>query len=111
MDVQLSERAQRVLRKLQPAADLGRSIEAVALDALRLRLRDVVDQLGIFEARYGRSFEQFAADWKAGRVADRFSHRIERDFMDWEALVMERQELLQLIQELSAPVDAASSRS
>jgi hypothetical protein len=107
MQLILSERAQRVLRKLQPAADLGSSIEAVTLDALRMRLRDVADDLGAFEARYGRSFEQFAADWNAGRVADRFARRIERDVMEWEALTMERQELLDLIRELAAPADAA----
>ena len=108
MEVHLSERAQRILRKLQPAPDLAGSIEAVTLDALRLRLRDIVDQLGIFEARYGRTFEQFATDWNAGRLADRFSHGIERDFMEWEALIMERQEILELIRELTAPVGADS---
>jgi hypothetical protein len=41
-------------------------------------------------------------------VPDRSSHRVERDFMDWEALTMERQELLDLIRELAAPADAAS---
>ncbi len=108
MQVELSERAQRVLRKLQPATDLAGSIEAVALDALRMRLRDVAEQLSGFEARHGRTFEQFAADWNAGRIADRSSHRVERDFMEWEALTMERQEILALIRELAPPVDAAS---
>lgn len=107
MDVQLSERAQRVLRKLQPAADLASSIEAVTLDALRMRLREVAEQLGMFESRYGRAFEEFEVDWNAARVADRFSHRVERDFMEWEALTMERRELLDLIRELAAPADAA----
>jgi hypothetical protein len=108
MQVELSERAQRVLRKLQPASDLAVSIEAVTLDALRMRLRDVADQLSAFEARHGCAFEQFAADWNAGRVADRSSHRAERDFMEWEALTMERQEILELIRDLSPPIDAAS---
>jgi hypothetical protein len=108
MQVELSERAQRVLRKLQPATDLAGSIEAVALDALRMRLRDVAEQLSIFEARHGRTFEQFAADWNAGRIADRSSHRAERDFMEWEALTMERREILELIRELAPPVVAAS---
>lgn len=107
VELQLSERAQRVLRKLQPAPDLAGSIEAVALDAVRMRLRDVVDQIGDFEARYGRTFEEFAADWNAGRIAARFARRTERDFMDWEALAMERQELLDFIRELTAPADAA----
>lgn len=108
MDVHLSERAQRALRRLQPAADLGSSIEAVTLDAVRLRLHDVADRLAGFEARHGRTFDQFAADWDAGRQADRFSHRVERDFMEWEALTTERRELLELIRELSMPADAAS---
>lgn len=108
MHVELSERAERVLRRLQPASDLAGSIEAVTLDALRMRLREVADHVGAFEARYGRTFEQFAADWNVGRVPNRFSHRIERDFMEWEALTMERQELLGLIRELATPADAAS---
>jgi len=108
MDVQLSERAQRALHRLQPAGDLASSIEAVALDALRLRLHAVAGHLADFEARYGRTFEQFAADWNAGRQADRFSHRVERDFMEWEALTAERRDLLDLIRELSAPADGAS---
>jgi hypothetical protein len=108
MHVELTERAERILRKLQPASDLAGSIEAVALDALRMRLREVADQVGAFEARYGRTFEQFTADWNAGRVPNRFSHRVERDFMEWEALTMERQELLDLIRELASPVDADS---
>jgi len=108
MELQLSERAQRILRRLQPAADLAGSIEAVTLDAVRMRLREVTDQIGAFEAHYGRAFEQFAADWDEGSIANRSSHRTERDFMEWEALAMERPELLSLIRELSAPLDAAS---
>mgnify|MGYP001451703756 CR=1 FL=1 len=33
----------------------------------------------------------------------RVSHSVERDYMEWEALTMERRELLALIRELSAP--------
>jgi hypothetical protein len=108
MELRLNERTERILRRLQPAADLAGSIEAVILDALRMRLHEVVDQISVFEARYGREFEQFAKEWQAGRVADRFSHSVERDFMEWEALMMERRELLDLIREASAPLDAAS---
>ena len=103
MEVELSERARRVLQTLQPASDLGGSIEAVTLDALRLRLRQCVDETGAYEARYGCAFEQFAADWNAGLVPDRVSHSVERAYMEWEALTMERRELLALIRELSAP--------
>ncbi len=107
MHVELSDRARRVLETLQPAASPGAAIEAVALDALRLRLRECLGEIGAFEARYGRSFEQLEGDWRSGEVADRRSHEAERDYMEWEALTMERSELLSLIRELSAPVGAA----
>ena len=107
MDVQLTERTRRILRRLQPATDLGESIEALTLDALRMRLRECVEQLGALEARYGCSFEDFAAEWAGGRVSDRRSHAIERDYMEWEALSTERRELLDLIRELTSSSVAA----
>jgi hypothetical protein len=46
MEIELSERTRRVLQKLRPAAELGESIEAVALDVLRMRLPEVADEVG-----------------------------------------------------------------
>jgi hypothetical protein len=106
VEVHVSERARRALEALEPGADLAGSIEAVALDALRLRLRQCVDEIGRFEARYGATFEQWAADWQAGAVAEARSYGVERDYMEWEALAMELQELLALIRELTAPARA-----
>ena len=85
MEVHVSERACRALA-LEPGSALAGSIEAVALDALRLRLRQCVDEIGRFEARYGATFEEWAADWQAGAVADARSYGVERDYMEWEAL-------------------------
>lgn len=107
MEIQVSERARRALEALEPGADLARSIEAVALDALRLRLRQCVDEIGAFEARYGATFEQWAIDWQGGEISGARSQRVERDYMEWEALAMERKELLGLIRELTAPARAA----
>lgn len=103
MELTLSERARRILEKLEPAPSLGQSIEALAADAIRSRLRRCGDGIGAFEAPYGRMFEEFAADWQAGRVPAPHSHAVERDYMEWEALVMERKELLGLIRELAGP--------
>lgn len=103
MELQLSERARRALSRLRPESDLAESIEAIALDALRMRLRECVEKIGGFEARYGRGFEQFAADWSSGRLANRSSHPVERDYMEWEALTIERQELLDLVHEFAGP--------
>lgn len=108
MEVQLSERARRALEALRPAADIGSAIEAVTLDAIRLRLRECVEEIGAFESAYGATFEQFSADWRAGKTAERHSRAIERDYMEWEALTMERSELLALIRDLSTPASASA---
>ena len=63
MALTLSPQARRVLEQLGSGGDLGRSIERLAAEAVRLRLRQCVEALGEFEARYGSSFEQFAAAW------------------------------------------------
>jgi hypothetical protein len=109
MEVEISERARRILQRLRPAAEIGESIEAVTLDVLRMRLRQVAEEVGGFEARYGRTFDEFAAHWHAGKEPNRFSRAVERDFMEWEALTAEREELLELIRELGRP-DAPASR-
>ena len=101
MELTLSDRARRILERLGSGGDLGRSIERLAAEALRLRLRQCVEGVGEFEARYGLSFEQFGTAWKAGRIQDAHSHRVERDYMEWEARAMEREELLAMIRELA----------
>ena len=101
MELTLSDQARRILERLGSGGDLGRSIERLAAEALRLRLRQCVEAVGEFEARYGLSFEQFGAAWKAGRIQEAHSHRVERDYMEWEARAMEREELLAMIRELA----------
>lgn len=106
MEVQLSERTRRALEALRPATDIASAIEAVTLDAIRLRLRECVEEIGAFESRHGVTFEQFSAAWRAGQIAEGHSPAIERDDMEWEALTMERSELLALIRDLSTPASA-----
>jgi hypothetical protein len=94
MELHVSERARRVLERLAPARKLDEAIDELATELLRARLRDCIEELGQFEAKHGCTFERFAADWQAKRITDRSSHENEREFMEWEALTMERQELL-----------------
>jgi hypothetical protein len=94
MELHVSERVRRVLERLAPARKLDEAIDELATELLRARLRDSIEELGHFEAKHGCTFEQFAANWHAERIPDRSSHENELEFMEWEALTMERQELL-----------------
>jgi len=100
MEPHISERARRVLGRLASTEDLDAAIEELAAEVLRARLRQRIEEIGELEAKHGCPFEQFAADWKAGRIPDRSSHAAEREYMEWEALTMERQELLGELQGL-----------
>jgi len=35
-----------------------------------------------FEAKHGMQFEEFATKWKADKIPNRYSHEIERDYME-----------------------------
>lgn len=57
-----------------------------------------------YELKYGMTFEEFASAWESGKIGDRWSHPVERDYMEWEGLELERKKWLSLIKELP-PVD------
>ena len=102
MQVELTERARRALEALQPEREPGAAIEAVTLDALRSRLRECLAEIGTFEAKYGCTFEERAREWESSRSHEAHAHSAERDYMEWEALTMERAEVLALLRELTA---------
>jgi hypothetical protein len=53
-----------------------------------------------FEAKYGMQFKEFAAKWKANKIPNRYSHEIERDYMEWESLIDEHNVLLLQLRKL-----------
>lgn len=55
-----------------------------------------------YELRYGMTFDEFASAWEKGEIPDRWSHPVERDYMEWEGLESERKKWLSLIRGLPA---------
>lgn len=53
-------------------------------DLVRLRLKEAEQNLKAFAERYGTSFEQFQRAWEEGRIADKHSYEVEKDFWEWE---------------------------
>ncbi|MCD6472407.1 hypothetical protein J7K55_04725 [Candidatus Aerophobetes bacterium] len=37
------------------------------------------------EAKYGMTFEEFKEDWNAEKIADKYSHRVERDYNEFSS--------------------------
>ncbi|HED04907.1 MAG TPA: hypothetical protein ENI60_09180 [Candidatus Fraserbacteria bacterium] len=76
---------------------LAQLIERDLEHRLRYCSRRIVD----FEVKYGLLFEEFRAAWELGTIPDRHAHEIERDYMEWESLVDERQLLLTKLKQLT----------
>jgi len=46
------------------------------------------------ELKYRMTFAEFAEAWEQGAIAGRWSHAVERDYMEWEGLEEERRQWL-----------------
>lgn len=66
--------------------DLKEKLVYLIANDLKRRLHLCADRILEYETKYGMSFQQFKAAWKAGRMANRYSHEVERDYMEWESL-------------------------
>ncbi len=82
----------------EPRFDLA--LYLAARDLLRLRIEQVRAQKRSFEERYGMSFEDFRQAWESGKLADRHSYEVERDYWEWEAAVTDEARLEELQEKL-----------
>lgn len=69
------------------------------LDAyLTMQLGACEDEIARFETKYGEYFADFARAWERDEIPNGRSHEVERDYMEWEGLIVERQTLYTLIE-------------
>ncbi len=92
--VSLSDKLLRVLEDFAPGADLETKLENLTRESLEHQLRACNEALSHFEAKYGLTFTDFAQAWQEGRIPNKHSHEVERDFMEWEARHLEKEDLL-----------------
>ena len=101
--VSVGDKLLRVLENFTPGANLEAKLESLARESLEHQLRACNEVLSHFEAKYGLTFADFARAWKEGRIPNKHSHEVERDFMEWEARHLEKEDLLATVREFSQP--------
>jgi hypothetical protein len=87
---------------LVPGKDVEEKISRLLENTFVLNLRKCEDYLFKFESKYGMDFKSFAELWDQGGIPERYSHDVERDFMEWEGFTMERASLLKTLRNLKA---------
>ena len=70
-------------------------------EALMSKVRVRNDAITALEAKYGMSFAKFQHAWDKDQIADKYSYEVEGDYIDWEALEMDKRKLLNALAELS----------
>lgn len=65
-----------------------------------MRLKECEEKLFDFEAKYGMDFEMFRKQWENEAIKDKHSHRVERDFMEWEGFESERKKWLKFLRDI-----------
>ena len=69
----------------------------IAATGIETKLKKYNQQILAFEAKFGMNFQEFARKWESDEINAPFSHEIESDFIDWEMLEIEKQELLAML--------------
>ncbi|MFO7966392.1 MAG: hypothetical protein R6U44_02205 [Archaeoglobaceae archaeon] len=68
-------------------------------ESIKVKIKECNNLIANFETKYRVEFEEFKRHWDEGLVEDKHSHEVETDFIEWEALEMEKDEWLKLLRE------------
>ncbi len=89
---------EKLVERLQSFS--GKTVQAkivyLARETIAAKLKDCNQRISDYEFRYGKSFVDFDAAWDKDEIPDKHSYQVESDFMEWEALEMEKQHWLSL---------------
>ena len=70
---------------------------------LQSQIRACEQEIETYELRYRMTFTEFADAWEQEAIADRWSHAVERDYMEREGLEEERRRWLARLHALPRP--------
>ena len=83
----------KLVKRLQSFSGetVGDKIIYLARETIAAKLKECNERISDYEFRYGMPFKDFNAAWDTDRIPDKHSYQVESDFVEWEALEMEKQ--------------------
>ncbi len=83
----------RALRELTGETRPDAALLLVLRDAIAYRQAQIEAGLRAFEDKYGMSFEEYRQQWESTERDEDYHWEAERDYLEWEALVTQKQRL------------------
>ena len=96
----ISKPIYRVLSDLTQESRVEVALPLAIKDWVRLKLKEARGQQEFYRQRYGMDFPAFQQAWKEGRIADKHSYKVERDFWEWEAATTDEARLQEMLESL-----------
>ena len=75
-------------------------IEMLALDSFVSKLKECNEEILEFETKYGMSFGEFEKAWDEDGIRDKHSHKVESDYIEWEAIEQEKSRWLSVLRKI-----------
>jgi len=96
----ISKPVYRVLSDLTQESRVEVALPLAIKDWVRLKLKEAQEQQEMFHERYGMDFQAFKEAWEEGRIPDRHSYTVERDYWEWESAVTDAERLREMQESL-----------
>jgi hypothetical protein len=96
----ISKPLYKILCELTQESRVEVALPLAIKDLVRLKLKETREQQEAFTQRYGMDIPSFKRAWHAGRIEQKHSYEVERDYWEWEATVTDAERLLEMFESL-----------
>jgi hypothetical protein len=96
----ISKPIYRVLSDLTQESRVEVALPLAIKDWVQLKLKEARRQQEFYRRRYGMEFSAFKQAWQEGRISNRYSYEVERDYWEWEAATTDEERLQEMLESL-----------
>ncbi|MEW6618653.1 MAG: hypothetical protein AB1422_04790 [bacterium] len=89
----ISKSTQKILTELTGEPRFDVALQITLRDIVEHRLEIIEREIFVFEGKYKLSFEEFARQWKEGKIPDKYSFEVEKDYWEWEGLISRKKKI------------------
>ena len=94
---QISKQTKKILIDITGEPQLGVAINMTLKDAARYRLNEINKRIKRFYDKYKTDFGKFEKLWKEGKIKNKFSYDVEKDYLEWDSLVTRKDKLERIL--------------
>jgi len=89
----LSKATQKALTELTGEPRIEVALRITLKDSVEHRLEIIEREAFAFERKYGMSFEEFKHNWEQGKIFDKYSFEVEKDYWEWEGTISRKKKI------------------